>query len=241
VRTVCGALLLTTSVLALLACSNGLTQSSATEAIRAELATTSADVAKVEVISDSIVRATITGRQMLLRFRRYNGEWVWNAADTGTGSWVAVSEVVTQVRETARHHKAMQWATDHHDDYMSTVKLLDHYTDSLPRQLNSSFDDIGSASEEQPQRDAWGSEILASFHASERTVTFVSNGPDKTRETSDDVVLRVASETTWDDVGKQPIYKYSKQWTVPEGLEPATRAAAGTDTVEIQPSRVVTK
>jgi hypothetical protein len=69
----------------------------------------------------------------------------------------------------------------------------------------------------------------------------VSNGPDKTKETSDDVVLRVAGETVWDDVDKQPVYKYSKRWTVPEGLEHATRGAAGIDTLEIQPSRVITK
>jgi hypothetical protein len=36
--------------------------------------------------------------------------------------------------------------------------------------------------------------------------------------TPDDVVLRVTGETVWDDVDKQPVYKYSKRWTVPEGL-----------------------
>jgi len=68
-RNVRGIVLLTVSLLALVSCSNGLTRSSATEAIRADLATTSADVARVAVLSDSgrneaIVRATIDGRPM---------------------------------------------------------------------------------------------------------------------------------------------------------------------------------
>ena len=72
-------------------------------------------------------------------------------------------------------------------------------------------------------------------------MVFLSSGPDRRNATPDDVVLRVTGETAWDDVNKQPVYKYSKQWTVPEGLEGATRAAAGTDTVDVQLSRVVTR
>ena len=111
--------------------------------------------------------------------------------------------------------------------------------------MNSSLADViwlpAQASKARPTRDAWGTEIRWSFQASERTAVFLSSGPDTRLGTPDDVVLRVTGEAVWDNVDKEPVYKYSKRWTVPEGLEGATRAAAGTDTVDVQPSRVVTK
>jgi hypothetical protein len=250
VRNVRRVVLLTSSLLALISCSNGLTPSSATDAIRADLATTSADVADVAVLpgsgrNEAVVRATLDGRQMRLRFRRYHDRWIWEAADSATGSWVAADEVVTQIREATRREKAMDWATKHRDAYVSTVQLLDRYTANLPRRLGSSFDDIGwvpgHAPGDRATRDPWGTEIRWSFQTSERAAVLLSSGSDRKNGTSDDVVLRVTGETAWDDVDKQPTYKYSKRWTVPEGLEGATRAAAGTDTVDVRPSRVVIK
>lgn len=249
-RNVPGIVILTMSLLALVSCSNGITRSSAIEAIRADLATTSADVARVAVLSESgrneaIVRATIDGRPMRLRFRRYHDRWIWEAAESATGAWLSAHEVVTQIREATRQEKVMDWATRSRDAYVATVQLLDHYTANLPRRLNSSFTDVGwwpaQASKARSTRDTWGTEIRWSFQTSERTVVFRSSGPDTRLGTPDDVVLRVTGETVWDDVDKQPVYKYSKRWTVPEGLEAAARAAAGTDTVDVQPSRVVTK
>jgi hypothetical protein len=235
-------LLLTMSLLAIASCSDSITPSSATEAIRADLATPSAEVANVAVLSDSgrneaLVRATLDGRQMRLRFRRNGDQWIWDAAELKTGSWLAADEVVTQIREARRQEKAMDWASRRREAYVSTVQVIDHYTVKLPRRLNSPFDDTGWA----PDRDAWGTDIQWSFHMSERTVVFLSSGPDRRNGTPDDVVLTVSGETGWDNVEKQPVYKYSKRWTVPEGLEVATRAAAGSDTVDVRPSRVVTK
>ena len=238
--------LLTASLLALISCSR-LTPSSATDAIRADLAPVSADVTDVAVLSQSgrneaIVRATLGGRQMRLRFRRYHDRWAWDAAESATGSWLSAIEVVTQVREAARREKAMDWATRHRDAYVSTIKLLDDYTANLPRGLNSSFDEAvwAQATQNRPTRDAWGNEILQSVQMLEHTAVFLSTGPDGRSGTSDDVILQVTGETAWDDVDKQPVYQYSKRWTVPEGLEEATRAT-GTQTVDVQSSRVVTK
>src|SRR5262245_8919160 len=123
------ALLLTTSLLTLASCRQGMTATSATEAIRADLATTSADVADVAVLSGSgrseaIVRARLDGRQMRLRFRRHNDRWIWVAAESASGSWLAVDEVVGEIREAARKEKARDWATGHRDAYASTVRLL---------------------------------------------------------------------------------------------------------------------
>lgn len=65
-------------------------------------------------------------------------------------------------------------------------------------------------------KDAWGNEILLNFNGDERSAVFLSPGPDKVKNTDDDVICVAKGEKTWDE-GERWVYR--KTWRLPEGLD----------------------
>ena len=70
--------------------------------------------------------------------------------------------------------------------------------------------------------DSWGCEILVGFDESDRTATFVSNGPDKKKGTNDDVICMAKGLREWDTLYDAAMFNYYKSWLVPEGLSAVT-------------------
>lgn len=198
------------------------------------------DAITVEAISqergkpEAIVRATIAGVSVNLKFRRYDSGWRWEFIETAGGGWIAPDNGMPEIREADRQRRVKAWVAANRDAYRQTKYAISMYSDNLPRP-GQTFDvrtwlkqrkwyaefletvTAGKPSEKlragiielrkDAIDDAWGSEIQVYLDASERIAGFLSIGPDKQKGTPDDVMCVVHSQQNT-----------VKDWVVPEGL-----------------------
>ena len=74
---------------------------------------------------------------------------------------------------------------------------------------------------EKPESDAWGHEILLHFDAEPRTAVFGSFGQDGKRGSPDDIMCIVKGQRNRDTLYERTMWDYTKEWHLPEGLQPA--------------------
>jgi hypothetical protein len=234
--------------MSIMACSRGLTHDRATSVIVANKLIRATDDVSVEALSESsptetIVRATIAGEAVNLKFRKFDQGWTWEFVETATGGWVAPDVAIGQIREKHRTSAAAKWAEQQMDGYKATamtVSLMALYDVPNPtqrqnlvawkrfrssladmfRQRQDMKDDERSARlrvlTSDQQIDAWGSEIDTAADKNREAMVILSAGPDRVKGNEDDVRCEITFARGFED-GRM-IWEQHKTWSVPEDL-----------------------
>jgi hypothetical protein len=193
--------------------------------------------------SEAIVRATLLGHTTNLKFRRFDSGWTWEFVETKVGGWIPPEAAMVELREPDRKKRAAAWAEAHRSEYERTAWALNILAIYVPggrpdlvpftvqqwfyaRHRTAQFFDHRPDMTDGVQRaalmrndsatDAWGSEFLVNFAAAERSATLVSAGPDKSKNTDDDLVCVTMAQSLIEDGELRWGKTYS--WTLPEGL-----------------------
>jgi hypothetical protein len=171
--------------------------------------------------------------------------WQWEFVETSGGAWLSPERAIAELYDQQRMKRAIAWADERTSQYEATIAAMDGYAENMPRRTDWDFtvaewDLLRKTSAkayrtfspspertkiaeslEKPAIDAWGNEVLLHFESKTRTATFASTGPDGQRGTPDDVICLVVGGKNWDDFYNKIMWDYVKQWTLPEGLQPA--------------------
>lgn len=213
--------------------------------------------------AEAIVRATVAGQTTNLKFRRFDTGWTWEFIETKAGGWVAPDVAVGQIREEHRIVAAIEWATRNEADYAATAKTLNliaMYDVQNPKELenpalvaklrqmmvdmakkrakdepNSDWPDRLAVLTNDHVKDAWGSEILASF--GEKQAILTSIGPDKQQRTDDDLLCLVNMRPGFEN--GRSVWHQDKSWKLPEGLGSAVEKFADRPYGTVEFSKVV--
>jgi hypothetical protein len=230
--------------LASAACSRGLSHDEATAVITRNQLIRASDNVSVDAVastndSESIVRASVRGRTMNLKFRRFDSGWTWEFVETKAGGWITPDVAIAQIREEERASAATKWANEHQLDYRSTASTLNILMIYIPNpemgrnvqvwmQWRHRFAEVfknDRRPEMQERRavlandhaaDAWGNELLVNFDASSNQVLLLSVGPDKLKNTWDDIACISKARQVFEDGALR--WTHDKSWKVPEGL-----------------------
>lgn len=252
------------------ACSSKLTTEKASELLRSNSLLEGLSPIEATAISqgdngtEAIARVKIADQELSFKFRRYDDGWRWEFAETKTGGWVAPDVVASQLQETQRIKRVANWAAEHRVQYEKTVKLLNVFSDNLPRKPGDSFSVLTWQQHremwrgllrtntrrpvEERQReidelantkDAWNHEFLLNFEAGPRTALFMSVGPDGEKSTADDVTVVVAGQREWDDFYDGLMFNYYKSWQVPEGIEDLAKPFVSPRRGQVTTSKIV--
>jgi hypothetical protein len=126
------------------ACGQDLTHKNAVQVIKTNSALRASDNVTVDAISNSgsaeaIVKSTINGSTLTLKFRRYDSGWAWESVETQGGSWIAPEAAIGQIREVDRQKRIEVWARENSEPYAATVRMMNKVTDELPSLDTVSF------------------------------------------------------------------------------------------------------
>ena len=130
-------LLITLPMVILAGCSRALTTEEAKRTVQSSSLLRPTDSVAIDALSptsdtESVVHATINGRSLNLKFRRFDKGWTWEFVETRAGGWVAPDIAVAQIREEDRTVEAKKWADANNSDYASTAKTIDILNLFLP-------------------------------------------------------------------------------------------------------------
>jgi hypothetical protein len=185
--------------------------------------------------TEAVVRAAIGGQTTNLKFRRFDKGWAWEFVETKTGGWVAPDVAIGQIREEHRAIAAVAWADQDRDAYKATVSTLHILMIYVPnptmgldvptwlarrheiaRVVTARLQDRIPVMTNDHVPDAWGSEFLVNFDASNNVALIVSTGPDKTKGTGDDIACIGKFRRDVED--GRPVWAKDVSWILPEGL-----------------------
>jgi hypothetical protein len=234
--------------MSIVACTRGLTHDRATAVIVANKLIRATDNVSVEALSESsatetIVRATIAGEEVNLKFRKFDKGWTWEFVETATGGWVAPDVAIGQIREEHRTSAAAKWAAQRAEGYRSTamtISLMALYDVPNPAQrqdlvawkrFRGSLVDMFKRRQDMKEEDrsarlrvltgdrqidAWGGEIDTTADTNSGAAVVSSAGPDKVKGNEDDILCESTFGRGFED--GRVIWEQHKRWSVPEDL-----------------------
>lgn len=111
-------------------CARGLDHDEAKRVIEQNaLIKPAADNVTVDAISstsptEAVVRTTIAGNNLNLKFRRFDKGWTWEFVETKAGGWIAPDVAMGQIREEQRTTAVADWAEKHKAAYAATARKV---------------------------------------------------------------------------------------------------------------------
>jgi hypothetical protein len=199
--------------------------------------------------TEAIAKTDVNGSIMNLKLRRYDKGWQWEFAETKGGTWIEPSLALAPMREEVRLARAKAWAEPQLSKYSETAEALEAMRDACTPFANESLDLFsfvkrrgqlaalyGRFSKNKPEHlarfkrlyrddpvlDAWGRAVAWEFKSDERRAVFRSSGADG-EPSADDVGLLLTPRPEWDSYREATLYRYTRHWLVPEGLETAVK------------------